>query len=177
MIYYIRHGETDFNTQGRNQGQLDIPLNDTGILQAQKARDDSEILKFDVIYCSSLARAKQTAEIINEKHGVPIVFDDRLREIYMGSVQGKTKSEFTEFELENYLFNLEKIGGESLKDFCDRVESVLKEIEGLNKNVLIVAHGAVYKAVYRYLNNIETYEIDLQPIKNATIIELKKHAK
>lgn len=176
MIYYIRHGETDFNKVGRVQGYLDIPLSKEGILQAQKARDDSENLEIDLIYCSTLLRARQTAEIINEKHGVKIVFDDRLKELNMGSIQGKTEKEFSDFEKENAFVSPEKLGGESLKELCVRVESVLKEIESLNKNVLIVAHGGVYKAVYRYINNIESFDVGHKTLKNATIIELKNHA-
>jgi broad specificity phosphatase PhoE len=174
MIYFIRHGETAYNRQGRVQGHLDIPLNEKGISQAEKARDDFKNVDIDLIYCSPLQRARETAEIINEFHGVEVVIDERLIELHMGSVQGKTIDECSAEELEVAFENPEKNGGESLKDLCERVVAVYEEVEKLNKNVLIVAHGAVYRALYRYLNNIEGYALDVDTPPNATIIELKK---
>ena len=103
-----------------------------------------------------------------------VVIDERLIELHMGSVQGKTIDECSAEELEVAFENPEKNGGESLKDLCERVVAVYEEVEKLNKNVLIVAHGAVYRALYRYLNNIEGYALDVDTPPNATIIELKK---
>jgi probable phosphoglycerate mutase len=174
MIYFIRHGETAYNREGRVQGHLDIPLNEKGIFQAEKARDEFKDVEIDLIYCSPLKRARSTAEIINKFHNVEIVIDDRLIELHMGSVQGKTINECSAEELAVAFENPEKNGGESLKELCERVVAVYEEVEALNKNVLIVAHGAVYRALYRYLNNIEGYALDTDTPPNATIIELKK---
>lgn len=176
MIYFIRHGETAYNREGRVQGHLDIPLNEKGIKQAELARDESRDLKIDLIYSSPLLRARKTAEIINEKHNVKIVFDDRLKELHMGTVQGKTISDCSKDEIEYAFTNPEKNNGETLEHLCDRVELVMREIEALNKDVLIVSHGGVYKAVYKYLNNIKICDIDIDTPANAKIIELKKHA-
>lgn len=173
MIYFIRHGETVYNRQGRVQGHTDIPLNEKGIRQAELARDESENFDIDLIYVSPLSRARQTAEIINQKHGAKTIVDDRLIELHMGSVQGKTIDECTKEELDNAFIFPEKNNGESLKALCDRVESVYKEIESLNKNVLIVSHGGVYRALYRYLNNIQEYNLDVDTPENAKIIQIK----
>ena len=90
MIYFIRHGETDYNKTQTFQGHLDIPLNKQGIVQANLALENSKSIKIDKIYYSPLSRAKQTAEIINSFHNAEMIADDRLKEIYMGSLQGKT---------------------------------------------------------------------------------------
>ena len=174
MIYFIRHGETEYNREGRVQGHLDIPLNEKGLRQAAEAREVCKDKKIDVIYCSPLERAMLTAQIINEVHGVEVVIDDRLIELHMGSVQGKTIKDCTEQEIK-YAFDYpEKNGGESLPDFFKRVGEAYKDIESLNKNVLIVSHGGVYRALYKLINNIEGYDLDIDTPKNATVIELKK---
>ena len=102
MVYFIRHGETDFNLKGIIQGQLDIPLNETGIKQAYETKDKLTNLKIDIIFCSPLIRAKQTAEIINEKLNVPIVYDNRLKEFNAGDKQGIVAKTLTPEEKEEF---------------------------------------------------------------------------
>ena len=81
MIYFIRHGETDYNKDKRFQGHLNIPLNQKGIVQAKIALDCSKSLRIDKIYCSPLKRAVETAKIINSFHNAQIIKDDRIKEI------------------------------------------------------------------------------------------------
>ncbi|MBE5756091.1 MAG: histidine phosphatase family protein [Clostridiales bacterium] len=174
MIYFVRHGETEYNRQGRVQGHLDIPLNAKGISQAEQAREVCKDKAIDLIYCSPLQRAKKTAEIINEYHNVEVVVDKRLIELYSGSVQGKTIKECTEEELK-YAFNKpEKNNGESLPDFFKRVKESYDDILALNKNVLIVSHGGVYRALYKIANNIDGFDLEIETPKNAEVIEIKK---
>ena len=80
MIYFVRHGETDYNLEGIVQGQLDIPLNKKGIHQANEIKNKLKDLDIDIIFSSPLLRAKQTAEIINENLNVKIKYDERLKE-------------------------------------------------------------------------------------------------
>ena len=174
MNYFIRHGETEYNRQGRVQGHLDIPLNEKGMSQAEKAREICKDKEIDVIYCSPLQRAFKTAEIINEYHNVEIVIDERLIELHMGSVQGKTIDDCTKEELDYAFEKPEKNGGESLKHLFERVIAVYEEIKDLNKNVLIVSHGGVYRALYKYINDIAGYDLDIDTPENASVIELKK---
>ena len=174
MIYFIRHGETAYNREGRVQGHLDIPLNEKGLKQAAEAREVCKDKQINVIYCSPLQRALETAKIVNEYHGVQIVIDDRLIELHMGSVQGKTIKECTEQELKYAFEKPEKNGGESLPDLFKRVGDVYKDVESLNKNVLIVSHGGVYRALYKLINNIEGYDLDIDTPQNAAVIEIKK---
>lgn len=173
MIYYIRHGETDYNIEFKLQGHLDIPLNENGIRQAERARDELQDLKIDIIYSSPLSRARQTAEIINEKHGSKLVFDDRIKEVFGGPLQGECMKKWSKEKLDRVHVNPESFGAESIAHLCMRVEEFFKEIENSDKNILIVSHGGVYRALYRYLNKIEEYDFDMEKLENATAIKLK----
>ena len=173
MIYFIRHGETDYNKEHRYQGHLDIPLNATGIMQAENARDKLSGFIFDEIYSSPLSRAKKTAEIINEKQGAEIILDDRIKEIFGGTSQGQCLSNWTEDEVKDLYENPKKFGAESSEEFCERVVSFFKEIENTDKNVLIVAHGGVYRAIYKYINNIEEFHFEMKGLENADAVFIK----
>ena len=173
MIYFIRHGETDYNKLRIFQGHLDIPLNEKGIMQAETARDELAGFVFDEIYSSPLSRAKKTAEIINEKQGAVLVLDDRLKEINCGEMQGKCVNDLSEDSIRDFHENPEKYNAESTIALCARVEEFFKEIEDSDKNILIVAHGGVYRALYRYLNGIDEYHFEMKGIKNATAVFLK----
>lgn len=93
MIYFVRHGETDYNLEGIVQGQLDIPLNNKGIHQAHELKNKLKVLDIDVIFSSPLLRAKQTAQIIHENLNVEIKYDERLKEFFAGNMQGTKISE------------------------------------------------------------------------------------
>ena len=173
MIYFIRHGETDYNKVHRYQGQLDIPLNETGIIQAENARDKLAGFVFDEIYSSPLSRAKKTAEIINEKQGATLFFDDRLKEIYGGTSQGSCLDTWSPEEIKELHENPKKFGAESSQQLCERVESFFKEIENTDKNILIVAHGGVYRAIYRYMNNFEEFHFKMKGLENAEAVFIK----
>ena len=173
MIYFIRHGETEYNKDARFQGHLDIPLNKVGVLQAQTALEKSKQLNFDKIYCSPLSRARQTAEIINTHHNVKLIEDDRLKEIYMGSLQGRMFKDLSDEEKRLAFSTPEYFGGETHEQLCSRVISFFKEIENSTENILIVSHGGIYRALYKYLNNLDSLEFNLKPIPNAEIVLLK----
>ncbi len=91
-LLVLRHGQSEWNAQGRWQGQADVALTPKGINQAHQAA--KKIGKFDLIAASSLQRARLTAEIIAEAHGVnDLVIDDRLKESYIGPWEGLTYAE------------------------------------------------------------------------------------
>ena len=82
MLYIMRHGKTDWNAKHKLQGRTDIPLNEEGIQMAEQAKEKYKDVNFDICYCSPLVRAKQTAEIVLEGRNIPIVYDDRLMEMF-----------------------------------------------------------------------------------------------
>lgn len=87
-LYLVRHGETPWNLEGRYQGHLDPPLTERGRRQAEATAEKLAPIGFDAIYSSDLARARQTAEALAAKTGLPIQLDARLREIHQGDWQG-----------------------------------------------------------------------------------------
>ena len=91
MIYIVRHGQTDWNVEGRNQGRTDIELNETGIEQAKETAKKLEDKNFDLVFSSPLKRAYKTAQIICNNN---IILDSRLIERCNGDLEGKLKSEY-----------------------------------------------------------------------------------
>jgi broad specificity phosphatase PhoE len=92
-IYVFRHGETDWNKAGRMQGHADIPLNETGREQALVLQDYFAKHPIEVILCSDLGRAQETARIARGSLQIPIVIDPRQRETKLGDAEGLTREQ------------------------------------------------------------------------------------
>ncbi len=157
-IIAIRHGETAWNVDTRIQGQLDIPLNDTGRWQAERlARALAAREAIDVVYTSDLLRAWETARPVAEATGAPLHTDEGLRERGFGSFQGKT---FTEIEAampdEARRWRQRDPfwappGGESLTAMRRRVIETLHALASrhVGEQIVMVAHGGVMDVLYR----------------------------
>jgi broad specificity phosphatase PhoE len=87
-FYFLRHGQTDWNAEGRFQGHSDIPLNALGLSQAHEAARVLVQSPVDIIVASPLVRALRTAEIVAERLGKPIVLEDGLKERTFGRFEG-----------------------------------------------------------------------------------------
>lgn len=163
-IYVIRHGLTEMNKQGLINGSLHDALAPEGYEQAKKA---SLSLPNTIkrIYSSSLNRAKQTAEILNEKLRVDLTHHDELKEVNFGDLEG------TPF-LEEYKQRHKRQdydwgpSGESAEDVKKRILSILEKIKTENSDgeALIVAHGGIV----RMLQFLETNEA-MEEIGNASV--------
>ncbi len=141
MIYIVRHGQTDWNIEGRYAGRIDIPLNKKGLNDAKKLKEKFKNIKLDAVICSPLVRAKQTARCITRKK---LILDERIIERSNGKLEGKLKSEINDIiDFNNP--NDQKYNIESIIDFRNRIEDFLKEIDikYKGKNVLIVTHAGV----------------------------------
>ena len=160
-IFLVRHGETDWNKQGRFQGQIDIPLNKNGKSQAKAA---SEFLKNNIIqkaFSSSLSRPKETAQIILEEHpGIEISLKDNLIEIGHGKWEGKLESDI-KYDwpdlLNTWKTSPEKVQmpeGENIKEVSRRSiagwDEICKELNN-DETALVVAHDAVNKTILCHL--------------------------
>ena len=141
MIYIIRHGETDWNQEGRCQGRADIELNSKGIEQAKKISDQLKNIEFDMVFSSPLKRAYCTAQIIRSNK---IVVDNRIIERNNGKLEGMLKAEYIELINFNDLSENE-YEVEPLEEFRSRINNFLDETitNYKNKNVLIVTHAGV----------------------------------
>ena len=158
-FYIIRHGQTNWNKEGRIQGKTDIELNEEGIKQAKEAKNILKDYPIDMIVSSTLKRARKTAEIINEAKNVPIIFKEALEERGLGEFEGKTQQEFQDEIwnseiLANYSLNKEYKGVETIRSLCDRVWGLIEELKKkyVDKNILLVTHGGVTRAINGYFN-------------------------
>jgi broad specificity phosphatase PhoE len=92
-FYFLRHGQTTWNVEGRFQGHTDIPLNDIGLSQAQDAATILARCPVDLIVASPLIRARTTAEIVAAHLGKPLLMDDALKERHFGAFEGLVVNE------------------------------------------------------------------------------------
>ena len=161
-IILIRHGETDWNIEGRYQGQSDVPLNQNGILQAKDMARRLQHYHFDVIVTSDLSRAQETAEVLSETCNAPLRIDPRLREINQGEWEGMLfadiRSRYAE-AFEDRLRNPLEIappGGETVGQVRERVLDAIREVveqfpDGI---VAIVSHGLSLAIIKVHFGNL-----------------------
>ena len=151
-LILVRHGQTDYNLNGRLQGASDIPLNETGLAQARAvgeslAREEA----IAAVYSSPLGRAQRTAEAIATHHDLEVTCDARLRERGFGDWEGLTREEIEkewpfEFALwrAGVLSSLEKARVEHRADVARRFDAACREFSERHESgtVVVVAHGA-----------------------------------
>ena len=156
MLYFIRHGKTNHNVNKLLAGHCDIPLNEEGLNQAKQAGVNGKDLKIDLIYCSPLIRAKQTCDEINEYHNTRVIIKEELIERDFGKYESKEYLLIDGEKCWNYYDNTYDNEIEPLKDVFKRVYTFLNQIkkEYENKNILIVAHNDIGRAIYCYFNGI-----------------------
>lgn len=165
-LLLVRHGETDWNRQKRFQGQIDIPLNEQGRIQAAQAADFLQDVAIDRAVTSPMLRPKETAEIILSKHPtVRLELDADLQEISHGLWEGKLEAEIEqEFpgDLEQWKNapetvqmpegeNLQQVWERTIKAWDAIVASTAANPTDRPTTVLVVAHDAVNKAILCYL--------------------------
>jgi broad specificity phosphatase PhoE len=150
-LFLLRHGETDWNNEGRMQGHSDTPLNANGIAQAHQlaARVASEE-SFAAMYASPLARARVTAEIIAQQCNLTPLLDDRLKEQCLGDLEGLTGTEFEQrFPEVLAAWRADPLqtplpGQEKRDAFQQRVQAFLADLQARHADgtrVAVVTHG------------------------------------
>lgn len=161
-ILLVRHGETLWNTEGRIQGQLDSPLSSAGLIQADALARRLAAERPDRLFTSDLGRARQTAEPIARATGLVPQVDPRLRERCYGHFEGRIWPEIKhEFRGDrdahwDHSSRVKAVGGESLREFRDRVLGALERIarSAAESKVVVVAHGGVLGMLYRHVMGI-----------------------
>ncbi|CEM00557.1 unnamed protein product [Vitrella brassicaformis CCMP3155] len=185
LLYCLRHGETNWNREGRIQGQLDQPLNDTGRQQvrmsAQQLKKEYDPLPFDVCYTSPLLRCSESAEILVEGLGMPasaIRRDDALKEWNAGKMQGHLLSELANlFPAEWHAWRIhrdpdhEMAGGESFRQRYVRVVGAVERIAAAHpdEDILIMTHGGVLDDLFRKATNMGMFAPSNCPKINAAV--------
>ncbi len=167
-LYLIRHGETDWNIVKRLQGATDIPLNENGEALARETAEGLKEIPFDMIFTSPLKRAHRTAEIVKGNREIPLIIEERIREICFGDYEGLvSKSEGYSIPDPDFKFFFTKTdcyktppNGEPIESLLERTNDFLEELkkrEDLkDKTILVSTHGAAVRAL---LSNIEHCDI------------------
>ena len=173
-LYLVRHGETDWNAKGVLMGQTDIPLNATGIQQAEALRDKiaQRGLEFDVVYASPLQRTAKTAEIIAPNF--PILFRDTLKERGIGQLAGHPASELFDNKIDflDVGLNSGAYGVEPIRAFHARAMVFLLDLPKFhprNAKILIVTSNGVMKRLASILTKTPPEEVP--NFQNAEIYE------
>ena len=158
-LLLVRHGETDWNRDGRWQGHSDTHLNAVGREQAARLADDLDGI--DVVYSSDLARARETAEIVAERLELPVQLDERLRERSFGAWEGKTgpeiESEFAPAHARWLAGGPGADDAEPFADFARRVQTFLDDVleRHPGETVLIVAHGGSIRVIHAFAKGLD----------------------
>jgi len=143
-FWFLRHGETDWNAQGISQGNVDIPLNATGIAQARSAAQKLRHRGIATIVASPLSRARVTAEYVGEALGLPVAIDRDLREVSFGVQEGQKMSGwFTDWI--SGAFTPE--GAETFAALRARAVAAVNRATEQTPAVLLVAHGALFRSL------------------------------
>ena len=157
-IYIIRHGETAVNARGVLQGWIDEELNESGRELARLTGQAMKGIRFDGCIASPLIRAKETAEIIlrESENSIPVITDDRLREMSFGEMEAR---DLCEMGYEGLLFYTDPFRfagfpkGETFQEMCCRTQTFLRELIARDdgKTYLIGTHGCALRAMLNFL--------------------------
>ena len=169
LIYFLRHGHTDYNASKRIQGTLEIPINEKG--RGQARRNGSllaELIeskdRFDFV-ASPLLRARQTMEIVRDTMGIPALCyrtDDRLKEISFGAWAGLTWPDIEARDPEAYArrqadrWNVAAPGGESYRDVY---RTVVEWAENVTSDTVVVAHHGTARCIRGYFLKLAPAEV------------------
>ncbi|WP_319993725.1 histidine phosphatase family protein [Deinococcus aetherius] len=154
----LRHGQTEWNVEGRPQGRLDSPLTELGVAQARAHGATLAPLPLARAYTSPMGRARRTAELVLEGRDVPLTVLDDLAELDAGEVSGLTRPEwqtrFPEWAADRRRDKYRTVfpDGESYEAAAPRADRALKRIHGDGPGaVLIVAHEMIGKLLRMHL--------------------------
>ena len=143
-FWFLRHGETDWNARGISQGNVDIPLNPTGLAQARSAAQKLRNRGIASIIASPLSRARATAELASEALGLPVAIDPDLREVAFGVQEGQAMSGWFS-DWVSGAFTPQ--GAETFAALRRRAVAAVNRATALPPAVLIVAHGALFRSL------------------------------
>ncbi|MDI3256594.1 MAG: histidine phosphatase family protein [Kyrpidia sp.] len=175
LVCLVRHGETAWNREQRLQGHRDIPLSDLGRRQAEAVGERLARERWDRIYSSDLARARETAQIIARLCGAPVTTDPRLRERSYGRLEGLTREEISRFspKFAGHGWEHEADEVEPWEQMADRGQDALEEITADHggRRVIVVSHGGWIRAVVHRL--FPAWELSA-PIDNTALTVLRR---
>jgi broad specificity phosphatase PhoE len=183
-IYFIRHGETDWNAEARYQGQVDIPLNDTGRGQALRNGQALRALRpglADADFVSSpLGRTRETMSIVREALGLDMTgvrFDERLREMSYGHWEGQLAADLPRIDPEGVAarardwWHWRPQGGESYEDLTARVSAWLATV---TRDTVVSSHGGVSRALRGAVVPVDRAEVPRLAVPQDRVLVLRR---
>ncbi|MBI3020136.1 MAG: class I tRNA ligase family protein [Parcubacteria group bacterium] len=177
--FLMRHGETEANKERRGHTKDEdktIPLNETGLAQAETAARMLKNEKIDLIISSHYARARQTAEAIARATGAEIIFDEELRERDMGDATELSYDEARAKFADLFEYSGKSANQESYEELEKRIWSAFSRHhnEHRHKNVVVVGHGAAFRTLLRKIRNVDLslFKEKIPPLANAQPIPL-----
>ena len=154
-VVFVRHGQTEWNVNGRYQGQSDVALSAAGVDQAEKLAANFPVAHIDAIYSSDLIRARVTAETVAKRFALEVNLEPAFRELSFGDWEGLTYEQIVASwpdAMKNFLAHPDILNiphGESFPEVQQRAMSRLQELiqkhEG--QTIMIAAHGAVLRTM------------------------------
>lgn len=179
VLYVTRHGETDYNLQGRYTGCTDIPLNETGISQAKRLGSMLSDIKFDAVVCSPMLRTRQTASIICESLGMNYIIYRQFFERNVGVYEGLTKEEIRQRYPDLWARRCTSQpddappGGETIRQACARIDAGIEQLKQdfPDKTVLLICHGFTSRAVNRHCKNLTFEEMSSFSLNSCELIK------
>jgi broad specificity phosphatase PhoE len=176
LIWLARHGETPYNAERRFQGQGPVPLSDRGREQARALAEEAARHPFVALWCSPLARARETADIVAERIGLEPVEEPRLMETDAGDwtdrsfadVESEDPERFARFVAGDPVFAFP--GGESFAAQQDRVCAALDDIRAAGRlPALVVCHRNSMRLA---LERVRGRTLALDEVPNGALVEL-----
>ena len=175
-VYFMRHGQTDWNIRRKLQGQRDIPLNETGIAQAREAgeRFAAAGLRFDTVMASPLSRAVDTAALAAGVSADSILTDARLLEIGYGPFEGADISQITG-DMRSFIHDPDHCpppeGVESIDALLARAADFLEDLKSVpGESILAVTHGVAIRAIIGCLTGEEHAMVWGMPVHNCQLV-------
>lgn len=178
-LILVRHGESEGNVLGHVYGQTDYPLTDKGRSQIPHIVEALKHYKGAKIYSSPLVRASAIGEGIRDAYDLPLVMDDRLKEINFGGYEDMTREEVMAelgdkyYELIGFFDGFDIRGGEHQDVFLARVQNFIDELlAGEDSTYIITSHFGVMKAVLNYLMGYDKKLLRGLALKPGVVVKL-----
>lgn len=172
-LYFVRHGESEWNVQDKVCGRTEVPLTDRGREQAMETGKlvSSMNIKIDEILYSPLSRAADTARAISDMTGIPAIVEPRLIEQCFGKYEGITPRTREDFQLAKQQFVNSYEGGESMLKLAQRIYNLLDDLKQSDKTYMLVAHNGIARVVKSYFDDMTNEEYGKFSVKNCSVTE------
>lgn len=172
-IYFVRHGESQWNVEDKICGQTDIPLTERGHAQAEETgrRIVEKGITAAEILCSPLLRAKDTAAHISQVTGIPLKVEPRLTEQNFGIWEGTSPRISEPFCQAKKEFLSRYETGESMFQLAQRIYNLLDELKETGQDYILVAHNGISRVVCSYFREMTNEEYASYGVENCSVTE------